>query len=149
MLRAEHTQGVNRVVLTPHFYCEEESIEVFLQRRKKAFSALQTAISDQPHTDDIPELCLGAEVAMSSALAQMDLQPLCISGTNVLLLELPYYRRFRLKDVETIDADGNAIVLKAKGRHDPCVLPRAVPIVEAMAAMTILDNYLINKTVKL
>lgn len=39
---------------------------------------------------------------MSSALAQMDLQPLCISGTNVLLLELPYYRRFRLKDVETI-----------------------------------------------
>ena len=102
MLREEHTQGVNRVVLTPHFYCEEESIEAFLQRRKKAFSALQTAISDQPHTDDIPELCLGAEVAMSSALAQMDLQPLCISGTNVLLLELPYYRRFRLKDVETI-----------------------------------------------
>lgn len=94
MLREEHTQGVNRVVLTPHFYCEEESIEAFLQRRKKAFSALQTAISDQPHADDIPELCLGAEVAMSSALAQMDLQPLCISGTNVLLLELPYYRRF-------------------------------------------------------
>ncbi|MGN0213767.1 MAG: chorismate synthase [Muribaculaceae bacterium] len=54
-----------------------------------------------------------------------------------------------LKDVETIDSEGNAIVLKAKGRHDPCVLPRAVPVVEAMAAMTILDNYLINKTVKL
>ena len=36
MLREEHTQGVNRVVLTPHFYCEEESIEAFLQRRKKA-----------------------------------------------------------------------------------------------------------------
>ena len=102
MLRKEHTQGVNRVVLTPHFYCEEESIEAFLQRRKKAFSALQIAISDQPHTDDIPELCLGAEVAMSSALTHMDLQPLCIAGTNVLLLELPYYRRFRLKDVETI-----------------------------------------------
>ena len=67
MLREEHTQGVNRVVLTPHFYCEEESIEAFLQRRKKAFSALQTAISDHPHADDIPELCLGAEVAMSSA----------------------------------------------------------------------------------
>ena len=39
---------------------------------------------------------------MSSALTHMDLQPLCIAGTNVLLLELPYYRRFRLKDVETI-----------------------------------------------
>ncbi len=52
-----------------------------------------------------------------------------------------------LRDVETVDADGNNIVLKAKGRHDPCVLPRAVPVVEAMAAITILDNYLINKTV--
>ncbi|MBO5863042.1 MAG: chorismate synthase, partial [Paludibacteraceae bacterium] len=38
---------------------------------------------------------------------------------------------------------------KAKGRHDPCVLPRAVPIVEAMAAMVILDAYLQNKTVRL
>ena len=52
-----------------------------------------------------------------------------------------------LRDVETIDADGNPMVLKAKGRHDPCVLPRAVPVVEAMSAITILDNYLINKTV--
>lgn len=52
-----------------------------------------------------------------------------------------------LKDVETIDRNGNPVVLKAKGRHDPCVLPRAVPVVEAMAAITILDNYLINKTV--
>jgi chorismate synthase len=46
----------------------------------------------------------------------------------------------------TVDKDGNDTTLKAKGRHDPCVLPRAVPIVEAMAAMTILDYYLINRT---
>ena len=52
-----------------------------------------------------------------------------------------------LRDVETIDVHGNPVVLKAKGRHDPCVLPRAVPVVEAMAAITILDNYLLNKTV--
>lgn len=54
-----------------------------------------------------------------------------------------------LRDVETINKDGKSVVLKAKGRHDPCVLPRAVPIVEAMTAIVILDNYLINKTVKL
>lgn len=54
-----------------------------------------------------------------------------------------------LMDVDTIDRNGNPIVLHAKGRHDPCVLPRAVPIVEAMAAMVILDNYLLNKTVHL
>lgn len=50
-----------------------------------------------------------------------------------------------LRDVETVNADGNSITLHAKGRHDPCVLPRAVPIVEAMAAITILDSYLMNK----
>lgn len=54
-----------------------------------------------------------------------------------------------LKDVATIDKDGNEIMLKARGRHDPCVLPRAVPIVEAMAAMTILDSYLMNKSARL
>lgn len=51
-----------------------------------------------------------------------------------------------LKEIETIDKDGNPTVLKAKGRHDPCVLPRAVPIVEAMAAIVMLDTYLLNKT---
>ena len=51
-----------------------------------------------------------------------------------------------LRDVETIDRDGNSVVVKARGRHDPCVLPRAVPVVEAMAAMVVLDHYLMNKT---
>ncbi|GBU07312.1 chorismate synthase [Bacteroidales bacterium] len=52
-----------------------------------------------------------------------------------------------LMEQETVDKSGKDVVLKAKGRHDSCVLPRAVPIVEAMAAMTILDFYLLNKTV--
>lgn len=54
-----------------------------------------------------------------------------------------------LMEQDTVDLDGNVTQLKARGRHDPCVLPRAVPVVEAMAAMVILDNYLLNKTVKL
>ena len=53
-----------------------------------------------------------------------------------------------LREQETVDRDGNNTVLKARGRHDPCVLPRAVPIVEAMAAMTILDFLLINRAYK-
>lgn len=51
-----------------------------------------------------------------------------------------------LKNIDTVDKDGNPMTLKAKGRHDPCVLPRAVPIVEAMAAIVMLDAYLLNKT---
>ena len=50
-----------------------------------------------------------------------------------------------LMEQPTVDKSGNDTILKARGRHDPCVLPRAVPIVEAMAAMTILDYYLLNK----
>ena len=55
----------------------------------------------------------------------------------------------QLREQETIDVDGKSTVLKVKGRHDPCVLPRAVPIVESMAAITILDNYLLSKTTRI
>ncbi|MDR2231864.1 MAG: chorismate synthase [Tannerella sp.] len=48
-----------------------------------------------------------------------------------------------MKEQSTVDEDGNETVLKAKGRHDPCVLPRAVPVVEAMAAITVLDYILL------
>ncbi len=47
-----------------------------------------------------------------------------------------------IQDQHTVDVDGNPVVFKAKGRHDPCVLPRAVPIVEAMAALTLCDHWL-------
>ena len=50
-----------------------------------------------------------------------------------------------LTEQETVDLEGNATTFKAQGRHDPCVLPRAVPIVESMAAMTILDYILLKK----
>lgn len=54
-----------------------------------------------------------------------------------------------LREQQTIDIHGNPVTIHPRGRHDPCVLPRAVPIVEAMAAMVILDAYLVNKTTHL
>ena len=54
-----------------------------------------------------------------------------------------------LREQQTVDLEGNATTFTAKGRHDPCVLPRAVPVVEAMAAITILDHFLMSKTVKI
>ena len=51
-----------------------------------------------------------------------------------------------LRDQKTVDNTGKDTNIKAKGQHDPCVLPRAVPIVEAMAAITILDYYLLAQT---
>lgn len=53
-----------------------------------------------------------------------------------------------LRNQETVDIRHEKTEFKARGRHDPCVLPRAVPVVEAMAAMTVLDEYLRNQAVK-
>jgi chorismate synthase len=47
-----------------------------------------------------------------------------------------------LREQETVDVDGNETTIKARGRHDPCVLPRAVPIVEAMIALVLADHAL-------
>jgi len=52
-----------------------------------------------------------------------------------------------MKSQDSIDKNGNKIRIEGKGRHDACVVPRAVPIVESMAAITILDYYLRNKTI--
>lgn len=50
-----------------------------------------------------------------------------------------------LMEQHTVDIDGKDTTIKARGRHDPCVLPRAVPIVEAMAAIVIMDYYLLSQ----
>ena len=54
-----------------------------------------------------------------------------------------------MKPQESINNKGEKVILNPKGRHDPCVLPRAVPIVEAMTAIVLLDHFLLNKTNKL
>ncbi len=54
-----------------------------------------------------------------------------------------------MKEQDTIDSKGNETKISGKGRHDPCVVPRAVPIVEALTAMVLADFYLLNKTSKI
>lgn len=54
-----------------------------------------------------------------------------------------------MQPVEGIDSKGNTVTIEPHGRHDSCVVPRAIPIVEAMAAIVILDNVLINRASRL
>lgn len=54
-----------------------------------------------------------------------------------------------MKPQQSIDMKGKETTVEGKGRHDPCVVPRAVPIVEAMAALVVADHYLLNLKVKL
>ncbi len=53
-----------------------------------------------------------------------------------------------MQNQETIDKDGNTVTMQGKGRHDPCVVPRAIPIVESMAALVLIDYWLMNRTIK-
>lgn len=54
-----------------------------------------------------------------------------------------------LRDQISVNSAGETVILKGKGRHDPCVVPRAVPIVEAMAALVLADHFLLSKTAQL
>jgi chorismate synthase len=54
-----------------------------------------------------------------------------------------------MQEQEHLNSDGEIIKMQGKGRHDPCVVPRAVPIVEAMAALVLVDFYLRNKSHKI
>ena len=51
-----------------------------------------------------------------------------------------------MQNQDTIDKFGKKITMEGKGRHDPCVVPRAVPIVEAMASLVLADYFLIART---
>ena len=54
-----------------------------------------------------------------------------------------------MQDQNSVNETGDKITVSGKGRHDPCVVPRAVPIVEAMAAIVLLDFYLRNQVIQI
>ena len=54
-----------------------------------------------------------------------------------------------MKAQEVLDNQGEIVKQSGKGRHDPCVVPRAVPIVEAMTALVLAEAYLTNRTTQI
>lgn len=93
MLRAQSTQGVDAVALTPHYYCDHHSAEEFLRRRQRSYDALRQAIDalDEAERASLPRMTLGAEVAWAPFMSHMEgLEQLCYAGTRFLLLEPPF-----------------------------------------------------------
>lgn len=91
MLMRLKQQNMDFVCLTPHYSYHRESIEHFLERRANSYWTLEKALRKQGLTDCVPQMILGAEVSAEADLAEEpDLQKLCCTGTNVLLLELPF-----------------------------------------------------------
>ena len=93
MLKLQQAQGVDTVVLTPHFYRHRETAHEFLHRRQRAVDRLQRHLEQLSLEEraELPKMVLGAEVTWVPNLTDCeDLDKLCLNGTKYLLLELPY-----------------------------------------------------------
>lgn len=116
LLRMEKAQGVEAVVLTPHFYAQENSPEAFLIRRERAWRILE------PNLDDgMPKVFLGAEVQYFEGIrGAEEIHRLRIEGTKFLLLEMPFSRwseRMVEDAAELNDRDDITLVLAHAERY--------------------------------
>lgn len=90
MLKRLQGQGIKWVCATSHYYARQESVEEFLQRRRKAVFELGEALIEK-NVGELPAVRLGAEVAYFPGISQCpELEQLCLGGTRTLLLELSY-----------------------------------------------------------
>ena len=90
MLEMWREQGIGQVCATPHFYAEHTTPERFLRRRDAALAALREAVGSR---EDLPSLRCGAEVRFFDGISRADALPsLCLEGTDLLLLEMPFTR---------------------------------------------------------
>lgn len=88
MLQTTYRQGITHIVATPHFYADECSVDRFLVRRERSLGRLREAAE---HETQLPQILCGAEVYFFEGMGKAELLPkLCITGTNVLLLEMPF-----------------------------------------------------------
>lgn len=104
LLRMLSLQNVDSVILTPHFYANDESVGSFLERRNKSFDVLSSQLSG-----DIPRLYCGAEVKYYSGISRMtDLKWLCIGKSKLLLMEMPFsvWTEYTVKEIEDLSRSG-------------------------------------------
>lgn len=91
VLQSSYRQGIRRVFATPHYY-PVEPVEEFLQRRRESVSLLEAYIGEQG-IEDIPRICLGAEVAYRPGIGyEENIEKLCLGNSRYLLLEMPFSR---------------------------------------------------------
>ena len=86
MIEALGRQGVDTICATSHFYVTQRTPEHFLERRQEAYELLEPVLND-----DAPRILLGAEVLYFPGISRLESLPsLCLEGTDVLLLEMPF-----------------------------------------------------------
>lgn len=111
MLEKSAGQGISVVAATPHFYAREDSPEEFLVRREQSAARLR-----EQWRPDLPELRLGAEVCWFEGMSRWEgLETLCIEGTELLLLEMPFapWTERQLREVRAVAERPGLTVLLA------------------------------------
>ncbi len=111
MLRMLKAQGVTKVIATPHFYANHNSVDEFLIRRDNSFTNLSRAL-----TLDLPDIILGAEVKYYEGISRLEqLNKLRIGNSKLILLEMPFrnWTNFTLRELRDISNSGNVTVVIA------------------------------------
>lgn len=111
MLELLAAQGVKKVVATPHFYANDESVTAFLDRRQASYERLQSRL-----TAGVPEILLGAEVKYYEGISRLpDLKKLCIQGSKLLLLEMPMakWTGFTVRELLDLSGSGKVTIVLA------------------------------------
>lgn len=116
-LSSAHQIGIETIVATPHFYPQQENAERFIERRNACFARLKERM-----TNEHPNVILGAEVLICDNIEAMPgLEKLCIEGTNMILLELPFtdFSDSFVYSVKTLIRQGYTVLLAHADRYDP------------------------------
>lgn len=88
MLKMESGQGIEGVILTPHFYAFRNSPETFLQRRDDCLKELESHLSS---LSDVPKYTVGSEVHYFRGMSRTDeLESLCIGNSSYIMIEMPF-----------------------------------------------------------
>lgn len=120
MVQKEYEDGVRRIALTSHFDGNSGDLDAFLIARKEAFESLKEALQQSDFPMDEIKFKLGAEVMFSPKLLEYDVSPLCLEGTNVLLIELPtMYKPYYLTEtMYSLVGKGYQLLLAHVERYD-------------------------------
>ncbi len=108
LLKLLKKQGAETVIATPHFYANDESVQSFIERRKKSYETLKKELDEAT-----PEIIPGAEVSYYSGISRLSqLDDLTIEGSNILMIEMPSgkWTEYILRELEEL-ASKNVIIL--------------------------------------
>ena len=155
MLKASKEQGVDIVIATPHFYGDRDRMENFISRRSASFARLKQRIEEEGE-ENFPQIKLGAEVAFFRGISAAEgIENLCVEGTRVLLLEMPFapWTDKVISDVAALvhDRDFKVVLvhieryLAYKGQEEKLMQLAQIPVTFQVNAESLLGSSFFEK----